>query len=73
MHILLTDPRGVKKLINMALVSEALPVINDVPYTNLVVPSATNSDDNLIPVRETPEQIEKIMRMVQAGLRLPAG
>lgn len=67
MHILLTDPSGSKKLVNMALVSEALAATGTAPFTNLVIPSATIETNSLIPVRETPEQIGKMLRALRAG------
>lgn len=68
MHILLTDPSGSKKLVNMALVSEAIAVEENGGYTNLVVPSAANEKNSLIPVKEAPEQIDNLLRRRLAGL-----
>lgn len=68
MHILLTDPSGSKKLVNMALVSEALLVDGQCQFTNLVVPSAAVESNGLIAVRESPEQIDMLLRKTRAGI-----
>jgi len=68
LHILLTDPKGFKKLVNMALVSESLPVSGEGAYTNLVVPSAANETNSWIAVSETPEEIDLLLRKRLAGI-----
>jgi|APLak6261701877_1056259.scaffolds.fasta_scaffold00037_10 hypothetical protein len=60
--LLLTKTDGTKQMVNMDLVSEAIPVsTNNGIYTNLVVPSAAYEDARFVAVKETPEQIARMI------------
>ena len=62
LHLLLTDPKGFKKLVNMALISEAFPASTNRIYTNLVVSGAPQTN-SLIVVSETPAEIYELLRV----------
>lgn len=72
----LTSTNGSPQLVNMLLVSEVLSAIStESQYTNLVIPSAVHEDARYIAVKETPEQIMKILADSQSsniGIDLPA-
>jgi hypothetical protein len=56
--MLLTKRNGNSILVNMSLVSEgSFCELNEDSFTRLVVPSAIESDDRFIDVKETPEEI----------------
>jgi hypothetical protein len=61
--LLLTRARdGAKQLVNMALVSEATRSDSG-SYTTLVVPSAVSESGQYVQVRETPEEIAKLIEV----------